>query len=344
MGLIELPSKGSHGLNFSRSRAILCKKAVCLRQGLLFQGHELPYFGHHLIVDPYNLCPHFFICFNQWIGTSKIASKISNAIYSNGGDGVSIEGGATAAIFGNYIGTTSPGRSSIGNSNNGIHTEGSVNSDIQGNFIFGSGTGGFSSGNKNGILLDSTGKTEVVNNTITANKGDGLRATKGNLATITGNVFSSNSETGINIATAVFASTMTNNTVTENLKHGICVENTTNSRVTIDTNNIISSNKWSNLWYGISSSPILGTTSVSARIVGGNVVVTLGTTAAFSKVTIEGGSSASNLKHMGQLSGTASTLPVIYPNVSKLIRGSYIRVVCFSANGSSPQYRLVPIS
>jgi len=280
----------------------------------------------------------------QWIGTSKIASKISNAIYSNGGDGVSIEGGATAAIFGNYIGTTSPGRSSIGNSNNGIHTEGSVNSDIQGNFIFGSGTGGFSSGNKNGILLDSTGKTEVVNNTITANKGDGLRATKGNLATITGNVFSSNSETGINIATAVFASTMTNNTVTENLKHGICVENTTNPKVTIDTNNIISSNKWSNLWYGISSSPSPSPTSVSARIVGGNVVVTLGTTAAFSKVTIEGGSSASNLKHMGQFSGTASTLPVIYPNVSKLIRGSYIRVVCFSANGSSPQYRLVPIS
>ena len=222
-----------------------------------------------------------------------------------------------------------------------------MNSDIQGNFIFGSGTGGFSSGNKNGILLDSTGKTEVVNNTVTANKGDGLRATKGNLATITGNVFSSNSETGINIATAVSASTMTNNTVTENLKHGISVENTANSNITIGTNNDISSNKWSNLWYGLSastSSPILGTTSVSARIVGGNVVVTLGTTAAFSKVTIEGGSSASNLKHMGHFSGTASTLPVSYPNVSKLIRGSYIRVVCYSASGSSPQYRLVQIS
>ena len=282
----------------------------------------------------------------QWIGTSKIASKISNSIYSNGGDGVSIEGGAPAAIhnaFGNYIGTTSPGRSNIGNRNNGIHTEGSVNSVIQGNFIFGSGTGGFSSGNKNGILLDSTGKTEVVNNTVTANKGDGLRATKGNLATITGNVFSSNSETGINIATAVSASTMTNNTVTENLKHGISVENTANSNITIGTNNDISSNKWSNLWYGISSSPILGTTSVSARIVGGNVVVTLGTTAAFSKVTIEGGSAVSNLKYMGQFRGTASTLPVSYPNVSKLIRGSYIRVVCYSASGSSPQYRLVQI-
>ena len=283
----------------------------------------------------------------QWIGTSKIASKISNAIYSNGGDGVSIEGGAPAAIhkaFGNYIGTTSPGRSNIGNRNNGIHTEGSVNSDIQGNFIFGSGTGGFSSGNKNGILLDSTGKTEVVNNTVTANKGDGLRATKGSFNTITGNVFSSNSETGIAIATAVSASTMTDNTVTGNLKHGIWIENTTNSRVTIATNNIISSNKWSNLWYGLSASTSLGTTSVSARIVGGNVVVTLGTTAAFSKVTIEGGSSASNLKHMGHFSGTASTLPVSYPNVSKLIRGSYIRVVCYSASGSSPQYRLVQIS
>ena len=282
----------------------------------------------------------------QWIGTSKIASKISNSIYSNGGDGVSIEGGAPAAIhnaFGNYIGTTSPGRSNIGNRNNGIHTEGSVNSVIQGNFIFGSGTGGFSSGNKNGILLDSTGKTEVVNNTVTANKGDGLRATKGNLATITGNVFSSNSETGINIATAVSASTMTNNTVTENLKHGISVENTANSNITIGTNNDISSNKWSNLWYGISSSPIPGATSVSARIVGGNVVVTLGTTAAFSKVTIEGGSAVSNLKYMGQFRGTASTLPVSYPNVSKLIRGSYIRVVCYSASGSSPQYRSVQI-
>jgi len=204
-----------------------------------------------------------------------VAPGERNVIAGNTGHGISIEGGGTNQIIGNYIGVNSDGTQALPNSS-GINIDGSYGNTIGGdtpeerNIISGNNSFGiFIEANGNAVTGNFVG-TDATGTQSIPNKFSGVRI--GNSGTVfgdnwiggempgEGNLISGNGNAGIALANTE-RNTITNNTIGLNLAQtaalpnlfGVTVDGSTNNFIVgtnAETENVIAGNTRQGIFVG----------------------------------------------------------------------------------------------